>query len=52
MFALNFPLQVEQVNSEDNDSDVGPLALALCFLRFLSPSHTLICFILICDFRR
>ena len=34
MFALNFRLQVEQVNSKDNDPDVDTLALALCLFAF------------------
>ena len=37
----NCRLQVEQVNSEDNDSDGNPLALALRSLRFLSASKTI-----------
>ena len=45
----NCRLQVEQVNSEDNDSDGDPLALALRSLRFLSASKT-IRFILVYSF--
>ena len=41
IFALNCHLQIEQVNSENDDSDVDPLALALRSLRFRSASRTL-----------
>ena len=38
-FALNCLLQIEQVNSENDDSDDDPLALALPSLCFLSASQ-------------
>ena len=41
MFALNCLLQIEQVNSENDDSDDDLLALALRSLRFRSASQTL-----------
>ena len=41
IFALNGPLQIEQVNSENDDSDDDPLALALCSVLFLSASQIL-----------
>ena len=41
IFALNCRLQVEQVNSGNNDIGDYPLALALRSLRFLSASQTL-----------
>ena len=41
MFALTCLLQIEQVNSESDDTDDDPLSLALRFLRFRSASQTL-----------
>ena len=38
-FALNCRLQIEQVNTYCDDSDVDPLALSLRSLRFLSANH-------------
>ena len=40
-FARNSLLQKEQVNSENDDTDGDPLALALRSLRFRSASQTL-----------
>ena len=40
-FPLNYLLQIKQVNSENDDSDDNPLALALLSLCFLSASQTL-----------
>ena len=47
-FTLNCLLQIEHINSENDDTDVDPLALALRFLHFRSASQTL-CFIVICS---
>ena len=44
IFALNCLLQIEHVNSENEDTDGDPLVLALRSLRFRSASQTL-CFI-------
>ena len=41
MFALYCLLQIEQVNSEGDDSDDDPLVLALRSLRFLIASQTI-----------
>ena len=41
ILALHCPLQVEYVNSDNNDSDDDPLALSLRSLCLLSSSRTL-----------
>ena len=52
MFALNYLLQTEQVNSGSEGSDDDLLALALHTLRFRSASQTLVINYHICPSQR
>ena len=47
MLALNYLLQTEQVNSEDDDPDDDPLALALSSLSPFSALQTLVFIVLL-----
>ena len=51
VLSLNSLLRIEQISSENDDSDDDPLALALCSLGFRFFCHWLTsCFIYLCRY--